>query len=166
MKIFLIGMPGSGKSTLGKQVAAELQLTFIDLDHEIEKRENKSIPEIFNQLGEDYFRQLESQVLHEWAGSDNSFVMATGGGAPCFLKGIDVINETGISVFLDVSVDFLMKRLEDKTDRPLLQVSDSAQLKNRLEALRQSRLACYEKAKFILQDPTTSTLLQKINLKM
>ena len=78
MKIFLIGMPGSGKSTLGRQVARHLGIEFVDLDAEIEKAEAKSISDIFSQQGEDYFRIVESRLLLEWAASTKAFVMATG----------------------------------------------------------------------------------------
>src|SRR5688500_4390100 len=120
MKIYLIGMPGSGKSTLGLRIAEELQMTFVDLDREIEKREGRTVPQIFLEKGEDHFRQTESLLLNEWANADKSFVMATGGGAPCMFKGIDVINRTGLSIFLDVSIPELVSRLKSKTDRPLL----------------------------------------------
>src|SRR5689334_5487844 len=102
MKIFLIGLPGSGKSTLGKDLADALLVDFVDLDVEIEKQENKIVQDIFREKGEDYFRQVESSVLKVWAASSKSFVMSTGGGAPCFYGGIDVINESGISIFLNV----------------------------------------------------------------
>src|SRR5436189_5502924 len=93
MKIFLIGMPGAGKSTLGRPLAAALNLPFVDLDKEIEKHEQKSIPEVFELRGEDYFRKSESTLLKSWAESNRSFVLATGGGAPCFHDGIEVINK-------------------------------------------------------------------------
>src|SRR5687767_13761414 len=110
MKIYLIGMPGCGKTTLGRQLASAIHLPFVDLDQEIEAREKKSIPEIFEQQGEDYFRQVESGLLYELAGSDKRFIMATGGGSPCFFRGIEVINLTGLSIFLDTSVDILLDR--------------------------------------------------------
>jgi shikimate kinase len=165
MKIYLIGMPGSGKSTLGRKAANELMLQFVDLDHEIEKREQKSIPEIFNLKGEDQFRLTESALLHEWAGSDKSFIMSTGGGTPCFYNGIEVINQTGLSIFLDVSVNHLLKRLEKKTDRPLLQEKDKNALKTKLDTLRQSRLPFYQQARIVIQNPTLPLLLEKIHFK-
>lgn len=165
MKIYLIGMPGSGKTTLGKMLSSKLMLDFVDLDEEIEKREQKVIPEIFSKKGEDYFRQVESALLHEWAASPKSFVMSTGGGAPCFHKGIEVINETGLSIFLDVPVSILVERVAEKTNRPLLQSQDHAELTNKLEKLRRSRLPFYEKAKFCVSNPTVNSIINKLQLK-
>jgi shikimate kinase len=162
MKIYLIGMPGSGKTTLGKQVASSLAFTFVDLDHEIEQHERKTIPEIFAQGGEDYFRQIESDLLKEWALSDKKFVMATGGGAPCFHQGIEVINQSGISIFLDVPVDELVKRVATKTNRPLLQTSDAAELTVKMEKLRANRLSFYQQARISLQIPTLEVVLEKL----
>jgi shikimate kinase len=111
MKIFLIGMPGSGKTTLGKRLAKEMLLPFVDLDKEIERREGKSVQQLFTENGEDYFRQVESKELIEWSASAKSFVMATGGGTPCFYEGIKVINQSGLSIFLDVPLTTLLSRL-------------------------------------------------------
>lgn len=166
MKIFLIGMPGSGKTTLGKQLATQLNIQFVDLDVEIEKAENKSIPEIFSTSGEDHFRLLESRLLRDWASGRPSFVMATGGGAPCFHKGIDVINEHGISIFLDCPVPELMARVRKNRERPLLLASDDDDLKSRLETMRQNRLTCYRQASIILENPTLEDVLARLDLKM
>ncbi|MFN8889873.1 MAG: shikimate kinase, partial [Cyclobacteriaceae bacterium] len=92
MKIFLIGLPGSGKTTLGKQVASHLSIPFVDLDAAIEKAEQRTIPEIFKQSGENYFRKIESDLLKKWAESTTDFLMATGGGAPCFFDNVEVMN--------------------------------------------------------------------------
>lgn len=165
MKLYLIGMPGSGKTTLGKKVASHLGLDFVDLDQEIENREQKSIPEIFSQKGEDYFRQLESALLHEWAASLKSFVMATGGGAPCFYDGINVINNSGVSIFLDVPVEQLVKRVESKTNRPLLQTGNAEELKNRLKTILEQRKPVYLKAHHTLQKATPNLILDKIRLR-
>jgi shikimate kinase len=162
MKIFLIGMPGSGKTTMGKQVAAALQLPLLDLDHEIEKRERKSIPEIFKLHGETHFRNIESALLKEWAENDQTFVMATGGGAPCFHSGIDVINRSGISIFIDVPVADLVSRVQHESGRPLLQNSQEESLMTKLERLRVTRLPFYRQATFILQNPSVADVLEKI----
>lgn len=165
MKIYLIGMPGSGKSTLGRKLAKELLVEFVDLDKEIERREGKSIKEIFAQSGEDYFRQIESMVLAEWSASPTNFVMATGGGTPCFYHGIEIINETGLSIFLDVSVHQLLSRLAEKTDRPLLNSSDVREMEEKLLALRSLRLPVYQLAHIKLENADLSKLLEAIHLR-
>jgi shikimate kinase len=164
MKIFLIGMPGSGKTTLGSGIANELQMMFVDLDHEIEKHEGKSIPQIFLENGEDHFRNVESSVLRQWAGSQNNFVMATGGGAPCHYKGIDVINKCGLSIFLDVPIPVLVSRLKSKNDRPLLG-NDLNEKGKLLIGLREARLACYRQAKIAIENPDLNKVLEAIHFK-
>lgn len=158
-------MPGSGKTTLAKQMSEEMNLPFVDLDVEIENQEQKSIPEIFNQQGEDHFRQIESSLLKQWASSQKSFVMATGGGAPCFFKGIDVINQSGISVFLDVPLSEIIKRVSKKQGRPLLQSNDDKKLAEKLKSMREKRLWFYNQAHIVLTDPTTTTLIKALQFK-
>jgi len=166
MKIFLIGLSGSGKTTLGKLLAEELGLPFVDMDWEIEKKEKKSVREIFSQQGEDHFRQLEAEVLREWAGSQQDFVMGTGGGAPCFYNGMAVINQAGLSIFLDVSLEELKLRLAEATDRPLLNTGDEIEKANKLSALRTSRLPIYTQAHITVENPTLEKLLGALRLKM
>ena len=84
MKIYLIGFMGCGKSHWGKQLSEKLKLPFFDLDEEIVKEENKTITEIFAKDGEEYFRQKEKDVLYTLTEKHHSFVLATGGGTPCF----------------------------------------------------------------------------------
>jgi shikimate kinase len=166
MKIFLIGMPGSGKTTLGKQLAEKLALEFVDLDDEIQKEAGKSVQDIFSQQGEDAFRQLESSLLNRWAASSKNFVMATGGGAPVFLNGIDTINATGLSVFLDVSVDQILSRLSASNDRPLLQADDDSEKKMKLTTLFQKRLPMYKKAALTFKGTEIDQLVSLIQTRM
>src|SRR5690242_5204760 len=111
MKIFLLGLPGSGKTTLGKRLATALQLPFVDLDKEIERTEGKQIKDIFAEKKEDYFRKLESAELKRWCAKPGDYVMATGGGAPCFFDNIDVINSSGKSIFIDVPASEIVRRM-------------------------------------------------------
>ena len=120
MKYFLVGMPSCGKSSLAKIIGKEINIQFIDLDKEIEIVEKRSINEIFNIKGEGYFRKIESEVLNSIIKSNKSFIMATGGGTPCYNDNMKIINNNGISIFLDVKISELENRLKNKKDRPLL----------------------------------------------
>jgi len=139
-------------------------MTFVDLDKEIENREGKSIKQIFSELGEDYFRQIESKELLQWAASQESFVMATGGGTPCFYEGIKIINQSGLSIFLDSPLKALLPRLENKTDRPLL-AGDLEEKKEKLAALRTSRLQYYQQANIIVDRPDLPKVMAAIRLR-
>jgi shikimate kinase len=165
MKIFLIGMPGSGKTTLGKELASHLMIDFVDLDAEIEKSEQRSIGEIFSHHGEEHFRLVEARLLREWTASTTPFVMATGGGAPCFHGGMEIINEHGLSIFLDCPVSSLIERVRTNQERPLLFASDIEELRKKLDRIRMERLDCYRKAKIVVADPTLHSLLKSIEAK-
>ena len=144
-RIYLIGMPGSGKSAVGRLLAERLRVRFVDLDEEIEKAEGMPITRIFEDLGESYFRKVESDLLHAWASSPDAFVMATGGGVPCFHEGIDIINRSGISIFLDVPVNELAARIAAEAHRPLIgdKVRDET-----LTRLLETRKSTYEQARY------------------
>lgn len=164
MKIFLIGMPGSGKSTVGKLLAQRMELPFVDLDTEIETLEGKPVKEIFSNNGEDYFRTVESKALKAWALSDKNFVMATGGGAPCFHSGITIINKAGLSIFLDTPIDVIVTRVEKDTNRPLLLTENTAELKKKLQGIREHRLQYYQQAKISVPESNVETVLTNIKM--
>ena len=148
MKIFLIGLPGSGKSTIGKELAKALNLAFVDLDAEIEAKEGMPVREIFSMKAEHYYRQVESASLKEWCAKPESYLMATGGGAPCFFSNMELINESGISVFLDTSVREIARRMmkSNLATRPLLASSSLDEVKDRIEFLRSHRMPFYRQA--------------------
>jgi len=119
-RIYLIGFMGSGKTTAGRKLASATGWDFIDLDLEIEKKENKSISEIFALCGEEYFRKIEAETLRNLKIRKDS-VIATGGGTPCFHGNIDYMLATGIVVYLKLTVEEIKNRLISETaDRPLL----------------------------------------------
>lgn len=166
MKIFLLGLPGSGKTTLGKRLAAALQLPFVDLDKEIERTEGRQIREIFAEKKEEYFRKLESSVLKKWCVMPGDYVMATGGGAPCFFDNIDVINRSGKSIFLDVPASEIVRRMSigPIEKRPLLAAGGKDGLKDSIEFLRTNRLTYYKQAAITLTgtDITAEQMVEAI----
>jgi len=164
MKLFLIGLPGSGKSTIGKALANRLTMDFVDLDEQIELREGKIVPEIFATQGEDYFRRIEAELLREWVNAERSFVMSTGGGTPCFFDGITLINQYGISLFLDEQVDVIVGRLENNQERPLLRSDNAEDMRAKLRSLREARLSIYQQASITVSSPTVSKVLDSLSL--
>lgn len=168
MKIFLIGMMGCGKSFLSQQIAEKLQLPIYDLDKLIENEEQDSIVEIFAKKGEKYFRELETKILISFSNKEN-FVLATGGGAACFNNNMEWMNEQGITVWLNETIDIITERLlKEKTQRPLIKNFKDDELKEFLNNMLVQRKKYYEQATITLKSnfslDTLITLLT-INLK-
>lgn len=157
MKIFLIGMPGAGKSTIGKEIAERKKLPFFDLDKEIEKEDGRSVTDIFSQSGESFFRDIETRTLLKITDSIKSFVMATGGGTPCFHSNMKLMVEKGFTVFLDPPLDLIEKRLSGNRTRPLLNNETDVPLKSRLEELLRKRQSFYKQAALRIADETVLT---------
>ena len=146
-RIFLIGYMGAGKTTLGKAFARAMGLTFIDLDWYIEERFHKTIRELFTERGEDAFRDLERRMLHE-VGEFEDVVISVGGGTPCFFDNVDYMNSVGETVFLDVDIRVLFRRLKiAKQQRPLLDGKSDEELMLFIQEALQKRLPFYTRAK-------------------
>jgi shikimate kinase len=146
--IFLIGMPSSGKSTLGRLLAKALNFTFVDMDERIEVKEMASIGDIFRMKGEDYFRKIESEVLKQIK-PNQQFVISTGGGVPCFFDNMEFIKANGTSIFLDVPPAILAKRIMNSTtnNRPLIDKNKSENdVLQDIENRYQNRLKFYQQA--------------------
>lgn len=126
-------MPASGKSTLGQQIARDLNFPFIDLDDFLVKQEGMPISQIFENEGEAYFRNAESKALKA-ALQKKPLVLATGGGTPCFFDNLEYINEIGLSIYLQVPIAILCQRLlKDQTEhRPLYQQKSREELYQKL----------------------------------
>lgn len=150
--IFLIGFMGSGKSTLGKKLANKLNITFFDLDTEIEKTENKTVAQLFEEKGEDSFRKLEKETLARIINKNENFVLSLGGGTPCFHKNMEVINESGISVYLKYNAGILTSRLiNGKKERPLIKGLTENELSVFVEEKLNEREIYYNKSKVIIE---------------
>ena len=164
MKLFLIGLPGSGKSTLGKQLAPRLHLPFFDLDDVIEQNARQPIRTIFAQRGEDVFRQLERDALQQLITQQSAFVLATGGGAPCFYDNLDYMKQHGTTVFLDVPIATIVQRMQGAqiTDRPLLQALDQSQLVQEYTTKFKKRLPVYRQAHITIHQDTPLEELVKM----
>lgn len=130
MVIVLLGYMGSGKSTVGRQLAKDLNLKFNDLDSLIETHEKASIPEIFNSKGELYFRKLESQVLANTLAEKNNIVLALGGGTPCYANNLELLQKDNVtSIYLKLTVTELVARLfREKNNRPLIKDIEDEQM--------------------------------------
>ncbi len=142
-RIFLIGYMGAGKTTVGKQLSKRMGLSFIDLDHYIEARFHKTIRELFEEKGELHFREIEQKMLHEISTFEN-VIVSTGGGTPCFYDNISFMNQVGTTVYLKVSSEELVKRLElVKHTRPILKGYSGEGLRGFIEESLNKRESFY-----------------------
>ena len=150
IRIFLIGYMGAGKTTLGRALSREMQVSFIDLDWYIEERFHKTVRQLFEDRGEDGFREIEKKMLHEVAEFEN-VIVATGGGTPCFFDNMDYMNACGDAVFLDVDKDVLFRRLRiAKQQRPLLAEKTDDELRAFIDTALEKRLPYYRKARYVI----------------
>lgn len=153
MKVYLVGFMGAGKTYWGRQLSEKLKLPFFDLDEQIESNEGKTINQLFSEKGEEYFRLLEKDTLHIITESHESFIMATGGGTPCYFNNIDYMNNTGITVWINTSVEILYERLaKEKTNRPLLKDLDESQIRGYVLKKFSDRKIYYEQAEIIVEE--------------
>lgn len=135
--IVLVGMMGSGKSSVGRRLAGRLGLPFVDADTEIETAAGMTIPEIFAQRGEAEFRDGERRVISRILTTRAPLVLATGGGAFMNAETRDRVKELGISVWLKAEPDVLMRRVRKRSNRPLLQTADPEATLRRMLAERE-----------------------------
>ncbi len=148
--IFLSGMPGVGKSTVGAELARQLGWTFLDLDTEIERRAGKSIPTIFADHGEPFFRELETAMLSELL-HESGAVIALGAGALERADNVENVSQNGVLVYLSADLDLLVERNQGADGRPLLAgIKGETELRNRLAELLARREAAYEQASVII----------------
>jgi shikimate kinase len=170
--IFLIGFMGSGKSHEGELLASHLGLPFIDLDQKIEEEQGRTISEIFRTEGEGSFRSIETlalqQVVHQLLSKSVSAnfagVISTGGGTPCYHDNMDWMNANGITIWLNLPVAELIKRLsKEKSKRPLIADLNDNELHEFIEKKLEERYPYYSKSAITINEVIDSkTLTQKI----
>ncbi|NIG57652.1 shikimate kinase [Chitinophaga sp. Cy-1792] len=150
MKIYLLGFMGAGKSYWGKQLADHWNLPYYDLDEVIVETEEMAISDIFATKGEDYFRERESMLLRELSKQDNVLI-SCGGGTPCFQDNMDFMNEKGITVWINPSVEVMVERLSrKKAKRPLIQDLEDEDLVDFVEKKLAERLQFYQQSRHII----------------
>jgi shikimate kinase len=156
--VFLVGMMGAGKSTLGRILAEHLSLPFLDADDWVESTTGKSISELFEVEGEDAFRRWEQQFLLSL--SPEPKIIATGGGLPCFHGNMERMKQMGTVVYLQLPVQHLFQRLTTNENRPLLKNVNG--LEQTICELLERRNPIYEKAHLVLQgDQSLDELVQE-----
>jgi 3-dehydroquinate synthase len=159
--IFLVGLMGSGKTTIGRALAKRLNKRFIDADHEIEARTGATIPLIFEIEGEASFRQREADVIRDLTAQEG-IVLATGGGAVLNETSRQLLKERGIVVYLRASVSSILQRTSHDRHRPLLQTADP---KARIEELSHQRAPLYQEIAHIIVEtgrPNVQSVVQNI----
>lgn len=151
-RVYLIGYMGCGKTTIGKRLAKSLGWDVIDMDSRIESRYRKTIPDIFASEGEESFRKKERFILEELSALEN-VVVSTGGGAPCFFDNIDVMNSSGLCVYIRMTPEALAARLKNaKANRPLLKDKTEEELTNFIKEQLEKRRAFYEQARYVIDN--------------
>lgn len=149
-RIFIIGYMGAGKTTVGKALAKELNIEFYDLDWYIEARMRKTVKQIFDEQGEEGFRRIENNMLHE-VGEFENVIVSCGGGTPCFFDNMDFMNRQGETVYLKATPEVLYGHLKmGKTVRPLLLNKTPEEVQVFIKEQLLKREAFYTKAKHTL----------------
>ena len=148
MKIFLVGYMASGKTTVAKKLAKKLGLEFVDLDKEIVRAAEMNIPEIFKVRGEMAFRKMEQKQLRKWMAKDG-FVMACGGGTPCFYESMDEMKAAGTTVYLQMTPKAVVDRVQSaKEERPILKGLSNEKMLEKVTGQIEKRERFYSKAEW------------------
>ena len=149
-RIIIIGYMGAGKTTVGRALAKETGMQFYDLDWYIEARMHKTVPQLFAERGEDGFRRVESNMLHE-AAEFEDVIISSGGGTPCFFDNMEYMNAQGDTVYLKACPDVLCAHLKmGKVKRPLLEGKSEEELRSFVASQLEQREPYYMKAKHVL----------------
>lgn len=167
MRYFIIGYKNCGKTTIGRKLASRLNMQFVDLDEVIEKKERKSVPEIYVEVGDDGFRQKEWAALKEIVQQDN-IVVALGGGTPCHCDNMNLIEKYGDVIYIQLDNDTLVNRLRRATrDRPIVLNKTDEELHDYVKNIRNRCEHHYLRAKYYVdgRDITVERIVQVLQAK-
>jgi len=167
-KIYLVGFMGVGKSTVGRKLARNLNYDFLDLDDAFEEKYKISIQNFFEKYGEELFRKLEFQLLVTTFSLDN-VVISTGGGTVVYEDAMELMNENGLTVYLEMPLDAIVKRLKKvKKKRPLIHGKKNTDMERVISQRMKERLPYYRKAKINLNvtDLDIDQLAERIQLEI
>ncbi|WP_350287579.1 shikimate kinase [uncultured Croceitalea sp.] len=170
LKVVLLGYMASGKSTVGRQLASALDMTFIDLDEAIAQDVGLSVPRIFQEKGELFFRKKETEVLNALLSSNGNLVLALGGGTPCYGVNMDtVLAKTAHSVYLKLSIAKLLERISnEKSERPLVANISDEDLPEFIGKHLFERSPFYNKASYILtcDDKSVDDIVEEVTKRL
>ncbi|HVG14881.1 MAG TPA: shikimate kinase [Chitinophagaceae bacterium] len=153
MKIYLLGFMGCGKTHWARLISEKLGIPYFDLDDAIVQSEKRTINELFTEEGEEYFRRKEKEILTSITETKGSFVMACGGGTPCFFNNIDYMNRNGTTIWINCSIDCLHARLvKEKDKRPLIRTLSDEELRSYIIKKYADRKIFYQQASVILNE--------------
>ena len=152
--IILCGFMGSGKSTIGNLLSKKMGMSFVDMDKYIEKQENKTVTQIFEEIGEEYFREKEREASR-LLGSKRGLIIAAGGGTLTFPENVEAFRENGRIVLLNVSPETVAERLKSDNTRPLLEKPDKLLA---IKELFETRMPLYKSAADIVVDADQSPM--------
>lgn len=155
--VILIGFMGTGKTSTGKMLASKLGCAFIDMDQKIEEEAGRRIPEIFAQQGEEYFRQLERELVERLSARRNA-VISTGGGTVKNPANVAAFKKSGIIICLSASVDAVLERTKRHGTRPVLDQADQGDRRKAVESLMEERKNLYQQADFTIDTSELSPL--------
>ena len=160
-KLYLVGLPASGKTTTAKWLAHKMEWTFLDLDEYIESKMGMSVRDIFSTMGEDSFRELEAKCLRETS-ILRDIVIGCGGGTAAFHGNMDWMKAHGLTVFLNTSFDILVQRIaKNDSERPLFQGCDKEEIMKKLSEIAEKRSIYYGSAKIIWNKSEPSDFLYR-----
>ncbi|WP_422350646.1 shikimate kinase [Flagellimonas sp.] len=170
MKVVLVGYMASGKSSVGKPLADEMGLEFIDLDHYIEEQQQMTITEIFREKGEIFFRKLEHEMLLKVLTENEAIVLSTGGGTPCYGTNMDtILRHADHSIYLQLPVSSLVERIaKEKEERPLVRELTDDELAEFVGKHLFERRRFYARSTYVLdcQDKSIETLVEEIKQEL